>query len=77
MRRVRENSEAMKIAATQIAAGNQDLSDRTEAAASSVGEISSSMEHIVRMVEQSTRSASHAEERSQNACLSLTKAGVP
>ncbi len=75
MKRVRENSDAVRIAATQIAAGNQDLSARTEAAASSVGQISASVIRIVSLINHSTEAAGLADAKSRHANEFATKGG--
>jgi methyl-accepting chemotaxis protein len=75
MRRVRDNSDAVRIAATQIAVGNQDLSTRTEAAAVSVGRISASVDRIVTMISKSTESAGYADKNSRYATDVARKGG--
>jgi methyl-accepting chemotaxis protein len=75
MRRVRESSDGVRIAATQIAAGNLDLSGRTEAAAGSVSEIVTSVERIVSMIGRSTEAAAHADAKSRGASDLATKGG--
>jgi methyl-accepting chemotaxis protein len=64
MRQVRQDSESVKVAATQIAAGNQDLSSRTESAAASLSEITTSMDQMVALIEESSVAAGRAHERS-------------
>lgn len=72
---VRSNSDAVRVAATQIAAGNLDLSSRTESAAASVGHISASMSQIVLLIKQSTDSAAQANEKSSRAKDVATQGG--
>jgi len=50
--RVKESSTVLDHAATEIAAGNMDLSARTENQASSLEETTSSMEEITSTVQQ-------------------------
>ncbi len=55
---VRSEAENLRTAVAEIAAGNQDLSSRTEAQASSLEETAASMEQINGTVKQSAASAS-------------------
>ncbi|MFC3286176.1 methyl-accepting chemotaxis protein [Litchfieldella rifensis] len=64
---VRESSEAVSIAATEIASGGQDLSRRTETAAASLQQTSASMEEITSTVEHTAQSAREANRLSQSA----------
>ena len=57
---VRASSESVRIAATEIADGGQDLSRRTENAASSLQETSASMEEITSTVEHTAESSRQA-----------------
>jgi methyl-accepting chemotaxis protein len=75
MRRVRDNSDAVRSAAIEIAAGNLDLSNRTESAAASVGQISASVERIVAMIQHSTGSAGQANAQSRHATGAAAKGG--
>ena len=64
---VRHEVEGVQVASNQIAAGNQDLSSRTEAQASSLEETAASMEELTSTVEHSTNSAREAASLSQRA----------
>ncbi len=57
----------MKNAAQEIAAGNQDLSGRTEQAASSLRETASAVEQITASVTQSNESAAEANDQASKA----------
>lgn len=75
MRRIRDNSESVRVAATEIAAGNLDLSSRTESAAGSVSSISGSVEKMVDKINRSAASAVQADKKSKDAALDATKGG--
>ncbi|SDM43025.1 methyl-accepting chemotaxis sensory transducer with Cache sensor [Franzmannia pantelleriensis] len=64
---VRGSSEAVNSAASEIAHGGQDLSRRTENAASSLQQTSASMEEITSTVEHTAASAREANQLSQSA----------
>lgn len=64
VRDARDQSQGMVSATSEIANGNQDLSQRTEAQASSLEETAASMEEITGTVRQSAESARHASELS-------------
>lgn len=57
---VRKNSEQIQIATTEIAAGNMDLSGRTESQASSLQETAASMEELASTVTQNSENTTHA-----------------
>ncbi len=54
------NVESIRIAASEIASGNADLSGRTESQASSLEETASSMEELTSTVKQNAEHARHA-----------------
>ncbi|VVE20645.1 methyl-accepting chemotaxis protein [Pandoraea anhela] len=58
--RVKGGSDEVSVAATEIAAGNDDLSKRTEAQAASLEETASSMEQLTNMVRQTSDNAQEA-----------------
>ncbi|WP_316676857.1 methyl-accepting chemotaxis protein [Ralstonia chuxiongensis] len=58
--KVRDSSTSVAGAAKQIAAGNADLSQRTEAQASSLQETAASMEELTSTVKQNAENAQHA-----------------
>ncbi|WP_454730768.1 MULTISPECIES: methyl-accepting chemotaxis protein [Cupriavidus] len=60
MREVRESTESVGVAARQIAAGNTDLSARTEQQAASLEETASSMEELTTTVRQNADNARQA-----------------
>jgi methyl-accepting chemotaxis protein len=64
---VRESAQSMLRASTEIAAGNQDLSLRTEQTASSLQETASSMEQLNDTVDRSAMSAFTANELADTA----------
>jgi len=57
---IHQSSEAIRHATSEIAAGNSDLSSRTEAQATSLGETASSIEELTSTVLQNAESAKHA-----------------
>ncbi|MBC7503063.1 MAG: MCP four helix bundle domain-containing protein [Herminiimonas sp.] len=59
---VRASTETIGVASREIAAGNLDLSARTEAQASSIEETASSMEELTATVRQNAESAHQANE---------------
>jgi methyl-accepting chemotaxis protein len=59
---IKGSTEAINIAAKEIAAGNQDLSSRTEEQASSLEETASSMEQLTGTVKQNADNARQANE---------------
>ncbi|WP_454719704.1 MULTISPECIES: methyl-accepting chemotaxis protein [Cupriavidus] len=60
MREVRESTQSVGVAARQIAAGNTDLSARTEQQAASLEETASSMEELTTTVRQNADNARQA-----------------
>lgn len=64
---IKGSTEAINIAAKEIAAGNQDLSSRTEEQASSLEETASSMEQLTGTVKQNADNARQANELAGNA----------
>ena len=72
---VRDNAEAMNVATTKIAAGNLDLSQRTEAQASSLEETASSLEQFVANMNQSADNARQANQLAVKANHVATQGG--
>ncbi|QTP59487.1 HAMP domain-containing protein [Billgrantia antri] len=72
---IRDASESVTVAAGEIATGGQDLSRRTENAASSLQQSSASIEQITSTVEHTADSARHASELSQSASEVATRGG--
>ena len=75
MVQLRESSASVQNAAREIAAGNQDLSGRTEQAASSLRETASAVEQITASVAQSTDSATEANTQAANASQAASRGG--
>ena len=67
IRDVRVNVETMAVATRQIAAGNADLSGRTEAQAASLEETASSVEQFSSTVKQNADNSEQANRLAQNA----------
>ncbi|MFZ5523224.1 MAG: methyl-accepting chemotaxis protein [Pseudomonadota bacterium] len=64
---VRSTTDAITTAALQVAAGNSDLSQRTEEQASSLEETASSMEQLTSTVKQNAENARQANQLAANA----------
>ena len=60
VREVRQSSEALDCASSEIAQGNADLSSRTESQASALQQTAASCEHLTGTVKQNADSAAHA-----------------
>ncbi|UFK53195.1 methyl-accepting chemotaxis protein [Enterobacter sp. AN-K1] len=75
MIQLRDASASVKNAAHEIAAGNQDLSGRTEQAASSLRETASAVEEITASVTQSNESAAEANEQASKASAAASRGG--
>ena len=75
MVQLRDSSASVQSAAREIAAGNQDLSGRTEQAASSLRETASAVEQITASVAQSTDSATAANTQAANASQAASRGG--
>jgi len=73
---VRTGTETMTTASGEIAAGNQDLSQRTEEQASSLEETASSMEELTSTVKQNADSARQANQMAIDASSIATRGGV-
>jgi methyl-accepting chemotaxis protein len=72
---VRRTSESIGSAAKQIAAGNADLSQRTEEQASSLEETAASMEELTSTVRQNAESAKQANQLANGASEVAIKGG--
>ncbi|WP_116136547.1 methyl-accepting chemotaxis protein [Trinickia diaoshuihuensis] len=75
MRQIRDTSESVRTAADEIAAGNLDLSGRTESAAASLQETAASMEEITSTVTQSASSAKQANDMAASASTVASRGG--
>ncbi len=67
VRTVRQGSDGVATASSEIAHGNQDLSARTESQASALEETSASMEELGSTVKQNADNAKQANQLAQNA----------
>ncbi len=74
--RVRQGSEGVASASTEIAQGNQDLSGRTESQASALEETAASMEELSSTVKQNADSALQANGLAQNASAVAVQGGT-
>ncbi|MFZ6747557.1 methyl-accepting chemotaxis protein [Undibacterium sp. Ren11W] len=72
---IRSASESVKVATSEIAAGNADLSSRTEAQAGSLEETASSMEELTSTVKQNADNAREANQLSLSASTVAVKGG--
>ncbi|VTP14196.1 Methyl-accepting chemotaxis protein I [Phytobacter ursingii] len=75
MVKLRDSSHSVQQAAQEIAAGNQDLSERTEQAASSLRETASAVEQITASVALSTDSAAQANDQAHTASEAASRGG--
>lgn len=75
VRSIKQATEAINIAAREIASGNQDLSGRTEEQASSLEQTASSMEQLTSTVKQNADNARQANELAAAAQLVAEKGG--
>ncbi|MFL9922530.1 methyl-accepting chemotaxis protein [Paraburkholderia fungorum] len=65
--RIRAGAESITVASREIAAGNTDLSQRTEEQAAALEETASSMEQLTATVKQNTENARQASQLATNA----------
>jgi len=72
---VRDGADTISIAATQIAAGNQDLSSRTEEQASSLEETASSMEQLAATIKNTAENTTQAARIAHQASDAAQKSG--
>lgn len=75
VRQIKEATDAINTAAKEIAAGNADLSQRTEEQASSLEETASSMEELTSTVKQNAENARQANQLAKGASEVATKGG--
>ncbi|WP_233411235.1 methyl-accepting chemotaxis protein [Paraburkholderia kururiensis] len=73
--RIRGTADSLTTAAQQIAAGNTDLSARTEQQAASLQETAASMEQLTATVKQNAESASHANHLAGDAAAAAARGG--
>ncbi len=72
---VRQNSQSVATASSQIAQGNNDLSSRTEQQASALQQTAASMEELSSTVKQNADNARHANELASGASTEAVKGG--
>ena len=72
---VKHSAEAITVSSSQIRAGNEDLSQRTEEEASSLEETASSMEELTSTVKQNAENATLANQLAQGASAVALKGG--
>jgi methyl-accepting chemotaxis protein len=75
MQQVRDAADTMKTASVEIAAGNIDLSQRTEQQASSLQETAASMEQLNATVKNNADTARSAAQMAHSASAAATKGG--
>jgi methyl-accepting chemotaxis protein-1 (serine sensor receptor) len=73
--RVRQGSDSVSTASTEIAQGNQDLSGRTEKQASALEETAASMEELSSTVKQNADNARQANQLAQSASTVAVQGG--
>jgi len=73
--RVRNSSDSIDTSAKEIAAGNMDLSSRTEQQASSLEETAASMEQLTGTVKQNAENALQANQLAHSASSTASKGG--
>ena len=74
--RIRDSSESVRVATTEIASGNQDLSSRTEQQASSLEETAAAMEQLAATVQQNAENARQANQLATGASEIATHGGA-
>jgi methyl-accepting chemotaxis protein len=72
---VRESSESIEVASSEVASGNTDLSQRTELAASHLQRTASSMDSLTETVRQSTDAAHTANQLATSAAAVAARGG--
>ncbi|ODV06239.1 MAG: hypothetical protein ABT20_12990, partial [Rubrivivax sp. SCN 70-15] len=73
---VRDATDGIQTASTEIASGNADLSQRTEEAASNLQQTASSMEQLTSTVRQTAESAQTANQLAQSASSLASNGGT-
>ena len=76
MRDIRQSADAVRHASQEIAAGNQDLSDRTAQQASSLEETAAAMEEITSTVQLNAENASQAAALATDASGTASQGGA-
>ncbi|SDP91836.1 methyl-accepting chemotaxis sensory transducer with Cache sensor [Rhodoferax sp. OV413] len=75
VRQVRDSTESINTASAEIAAGNSDLSGRTESQASALEETAASMEQLTATVQQNAANARRADELARSASDMAVRGG--
>jgi len=75
VQRVRQGSESVSTASSEIAQGNQDLSSRTESQASALEETAASMEELSSTVKQNADNARQANQLAMSASTVAVQGG--
>ncbi|KAF7600395.1 MAG: hypothetical protein CGU29_05945 [Candidatus Dactylopiibacterium carminicum] len=75
LRQIRESSETIHMASSEIASGNTDLSARTEEQAASLEETASSMEELTSTVKQNAQNARQANSLAESTSSVATRTG--
>lgn len=75
LREIRNSSESVKVGASEIAAGNLDLSSRTEQQASSLGETAAAMDELSSTVAQNAENSHQANEMAISATAVAVNGG--
>ncbi|MDE2371673.1 MAG: chemotaxis protein [Burkholderiales bacterium] len=73
--RVKSGTDGIHLASAEIAAGNQDLSNRTEQAASNLQQTAASLEHITTTVRQSAEATRQAHQLATSAAEVADRGG--
>jgi methyl-accepting chemotaxis protein len=76
VRQVGESADSIRVASTEVAGGNADLSQRTEQAASSLQRTASSMEQLTGTVRSSADSAAQANQLASSASTAAQRGGA-
>jgi methyl-accepting chemotaxis protein len=73
--RIKQTAESITVGTSEIAAGNLDLSQRTEEQASALAESASSMEHLTETVKQNAANAHQASQLAHTASQTVSEGG--
>ncbi len=73
---IRHAADSIQVASSEVAAGNQDLSQRTEDAASNLQQTASSMDHLTGIVMNSADSARLASQLAASAASAAARGGT-
>src|SRR5262249_44726124 len=76
VQQVSESADSIRVASTEVASGNADLSQRTEQAASSLQRTASSMEQLTGTVRSSADSAAQANSLASSASSAAQRGGA-